>query len=70
MPGKHGLTKRLIHNMMTVQDELDFLRHFYFTIGSYLGPADHEIYRCIADEFLEQYPGAELTSDYTRKYEN
>ena len=56
--------------MMTVQDELDFLRHFYYAVGAYLGPADSEIYATIADEFLEQYQSAELTSDYTRKYED
>ena len=55
---------------MTVQDELDFLRYFYYAVGPCLGPADSEIYTTIAEEFLEQYHGAELISDYTRKYED
>lgn len=53
---------------MTEQEELYFLRDFYWNVRDYLGPASDDIVKQITVSYMENN-NAELDSDYFFKDE-
>lgn len=53
---------------MDPETELEFLRYFYKAAGDSFGPADLDIYRGIADDFIAS-TGKELSENYSRRYD-
>lgn len=55
-------TESLQESMNDFNNEVAFLRFFYERAGEMMGPADCEIYRMIADDFVAE--GGALPASY------